>query len=658
MKDIIANVADQFYEKIISNQFFSSFFIGKDFEKIKNKVKDFIHYQITCGQNEKSFQMSYNLGVIHAEIGIPLNTVLNFFDHIQQSLYIICEQDADRCSSINTANFAIMRNSFAKGYLHETIKNTDMMSIPLFSVLSTTKIATTIIAWIIEIHDTIICETEPEKIYPRTSSCALMSFLNKPFFNMIFENEDNFFEFNMMHLELHNTANSLLYFMEEKNYVQAHYVYNDFVEQCKSFMNYYFERVVLFTQNNENYFYRFASKKASNNKNMTIFTFNIRNMNMINKVWGHDNGDFLVHEVERKIDKLHGMNSNNSVYIKTNNAEFIVLILNQNEETSKKLFDEMLIAINKSIPVRGEFNSDLKISSAYIPLGEKASEYISHLKEIINQAITQSKTSDNIPLICNHQTIINFNTMILQDEKIKYFIRQSFNKDNFKPYYHSIINAKDESVAHIEVLARVCDGDSCISAGSFIDYLVQTERIIELDKVMLDKVTEDVERLKEIATAIFINISPKSLRSPSYVNKLNTFIKFANNNNLGTVFEITEQSLFDNIEIVRELHEKYETIFAIDDFGSGYSNFSIVSDLAQEGLIRYLKIDGSLIKDININVYKENIVAGIIRIAESLDLKTVAEFVSDKETAEKLKSLGVSHLQGFYYAVPKPLKEY
>lgn len=104
--------------------------------------------------------------------------------------------------------------------------------------------------------------------------------------------------------------------------------------------------------------------------------------------------------------------------------------------------------------------------------------------------------------------------------------------------------------------------------------------------------------------------------------------------------------------MVRMLHDKYGSVFAIDDFGSGYSNFSIVSDLAQEGLIKYLKIDGTLIRDITKNMYKETIVAGIINIATAMNLYTVAEFVTDEKTAKKLINLGISHLQGFHYSVP------
>ncbi len=66
-------------------------------------------------------------------------------------------------------------------------------------------------------------------------------------------------------------------------------------------------------------------------------------------------------------------------------------------------------------------------------------------------------------------------------------MKQSFNKDSFTPFYQPIICAESDKIAHFEALARVCDGDTCVSAATFIDYLVETERIIDLDKVILEK---------------------------------------------------------------------------------------------------------------------------------------------------------------------------
>jgi EAL domain-containing protein (putative c-di-GMP-specific phosphodiesterase class I)/GGDEF domain-containing protein/truncated hemoglobin YjbI len=658
MRNIISDIAEQFYDKIISNHYFSSFFIDRDFEEIKVKVKEYIYEQLIIQPHEINHQNAYRLGVLHSDIGIPLNNIMSFLEYIQKHARELSLDGIFKEEGLMPENLSVISNHFAHGYLHNTIKSTDIISVPQFSVFSTTRVATAVISWIQHIHTSIITDNADLGTTPDGASCDLFTFLDKPYFNMIFECQNNIFDFNKMHLEMHSTAKSLLYFIERSNYIQAYYVYNDFIDQCKTFMNFYFERVVLFEQNNENYFYKFVSQKADNNRNITLFTFNIRNMSIINKVWGYANGDYIVNEVERKIDRRHGMNSDKSAFIKTKNAEFIVVLLDTDFDTAQKEFNELVKILTSLSPARGEFISDMRVSSAFLPLGNSASQFMSlHLPQLTAQAIEYSKKNENIPVICSDDIITEFMAHIKHDEQIKHFIRQSFNKDNFKPYYHMIVDADDENTSHYEVLARVCDGDNCISAASFIDYLVKTERIVELDKVMLGKIAADLDKVAKKAGRIFINLSPKSLRSASYVNTLEKFIKQTAEKGVDVVFEITEQSLFDNIEIVKDLHGRYGSVFAIDDFGSGYSNFGIVSDLAQDGLVKYLKIDGSLITDISCNIYKENIVAGIIRIAESLSLNTVAEFVTNRETADKLRSLGISHMQGFYFHIPSPLNE-
>ena len=89
---------------------------------------------------------------------------------------------------------------------------------------------------------------------------------------------------------------------------------------------------------------------------------------------------------------------------------------------------------------------------------------------------------------------------------------------------------------------------------------------------------------------------------------------------------------------------------AIDDFGSGYSNFEYLIKLNAD----YIKIDGSLIKDILINKSNEEIVVTIVDFARRQGFKTIAEFVSSKEIFDKVKELGLDYAQGYYIHEPKP----
>ncbi|MDQ7055573.1 MAG: EAL domain-containing protein [Persephonella sp.] len=92
---------------------------------------------------------------------------------------------------------------------------------------------------------------------------------------------------------------------------------------------------------------------------------------------------------------------------------------------------------------------------------------------------------------------------------------------------------------------------------------------------------------------------------------------------------------------------------AIDDFGSGYSNFTHIVELNPD----YLKIDGSLIKDIDINPRSISIVKAIKYFADELGIKVIAEYIHSEYILKKVLETGIIYGQGYYLKEPIPLKK-
>jgi EAL domain-containing protein (putative c-di-GMP-specific phosphodiesterase class I) len=88
---------------------------------------------------------------------------------------------------------------------------------------------------------------------------------------------------------------------------------------------------------------------------------------------------------------------------------------------------------------------------------------------------------------------------------------------------------------------------------------------------------------------------------------------------------------------------------AVDDFGTEYNNLDYLLVLKPD----FLKIDGSIVKEIKSNEYSIKIIESIVILAQKLNVKTVAEFVKDKESFEKLQQLGVDYIQGYYVGKPR-----
>jgi EAL domain-containing protein (putative c-di-GMP-specific phosphodiesterase class I) len=235
----------------------------------------------------------------------------------------------------------------------------------------------------------------------------------------------------------------------------------------------------------------------------------------------------------------------------------------------------------------------------------------------------------------------------------KFIINKLKNKDVdivFQPIY----NVHSKEIYTLEVLGRIVDNDKLIPAGVFIDKIYEMNLIEKFDVLILDRLMEKEKIIKQVADKIFINISFQSLLNSEYLEKL-TYV--LNHLNIGMILELTEQKFVENLDLVVDIHKKYGIEFAVDDFGTGYSSLKTVVDLVKEGVLKILKIDGSLIKDIETDEYMRKIVKIISRLGTELDLKTVAEYVENEEVYELLRFYRIDLAQGFYLSKPKTIED-
>ncbi len=117
--------------------------------------------------------------------------------------------------------------------------------------------------------------------------------------------------------------------------------------------------------------------------------------------------------------------------------------------------------------------------------------------------------------------------------------------------------------------------------------------------------------------------------------------------------EITESEEIENYELVTEFIQSiapYHVEIAIDDFGSGYSNFIYILNMG----IDFLKIDGTLIKNLLHDEKSQTLVKAIVHFSRELGIKTVAEFVEDEAIFHTIQDFGIDYSQGYYFGAPLP----
>jgi diguanylate cyclase (GGDEF)-like protein len=121
--------------------------------------------------------------------------------------------------------------------------------------------------------------------------------------------------------------------------------------------------------------------------------------------------------------------------------------------------------------------------------------------------------------------------------------------------------------------------------------------------------------------------------------------------------ELLETEEFQNYDFVYDFCKKvkaYGVKIALDDFGSGYSNFSHALRLP----IDYIKIDASLISPIESDIHSQIMVETIVTLAKKLGVETIAEFVASEVILQKVQELGVDYAQGFHLGKPLRIEEH
>ena len=233
-------------------------------------------------------------------------------------------------------------------------------------------------------------------------------------------------------------------------------------------------------------------------------------------------------------------------------------------------------------------------------------------------------------------------------------IKLGINEDRFQPFFQAIYNNTTKEVEKYECLIRLVDtnGD-VISPFHFLEISKKAKYYHQLTKIMIEKSFNVFKDRKE---EFSLNLAASDIES----EEIRSFIfeKLDEHKDIAQrlVFELLEDENFDSFDILKSFIiqvKSYGVQIAVDDFGSGYSNFTRLMEFQPN----ILKLDGSLIKNIDTDNFSVDIVTTIHSFALKSGLKTIAEFVASKEIHEHIQKIGIDYSQGYYFSPPISIEE-
>ena len=230
-----------------------------------------------------------------------------------------------------------------------------------------------------------------------------------------------------------------------------------------------------------------------------------------------------------------------------------------------------------------------------------------------------------------------------------HIINEAISQDNVVMYYQPIFDYNQKIIKY-EALMRIEDQDEVFLPYLFLDIAKKSKLYTKLTLSMLKQVFQKVEKIK---TQISVNFSIEDILDTNTILLVEEYLEQCSNSEL-IVFEILENENivdYDKMNSFVSMVKSYGAKIAIDDFGSGYSNFNYLLELSPD----YIKIDGSLIKNIDQDKNSYHITKAIVDFSHSLNIRTIAEYVHSKEIFDILLNLGVDEYQGFYLGKPQRL---
>lgn len=383
-------------------------------------------------------------------------------------------------------------------------------------------------------------------------------------------------------------------------------------------------------------------------RHAAFIMLDLDNLKYTNDTFGHDWGDEYIRQAGMCLEEG---TPKGTLCAHISGDEFNILFYGyESQNAIRKEISKLKREISSRIirlPNGQEFHLSISGGIAWYP---EDSNSLGVMRKHADFAMYQVKQTDK-------GRIAEFDQKAYEEKYRDSQIRKEFHrfvKEELVTYYFQpIISAKTGKIEAYEALMRA--NLPILKRPDVVMKIAREEGALrEIERMTMFRATEafaDLREKKRIKgdALLFINsIASQHMTAKDEIEFNNRYAELQKQ----IVIEITEEESIDYhaLETKRNAPGFLGT-FALDDYGSGYSNEKSLLDLAP----KYIKVDLSIIRDIDTDPDKQQIVENIVAYAHKRDMKIVAEGLETPEEIQKVLELEVDLLQGFYLAHPEPV---
>lgn len=388
-------------------------------------------------------------------------------------------------------------------------------------------------------------------------------------------------------------------------------------------------------------------KQPKRMKNAVMLTFDTDNLKKLNDTYGHDWGDRYICMAAKYIsEKL----PEQSVCAHVSGDEFSAFAYGY--DTQEEIFElvKQFQTVDDryalELPDGHTFRVSVSCGAACYP---QDTIDFKTLQKYADFAMYEVKRSEK-----GHMKLFSRKTYEINQRNVQMtreFMQILKNYEEVSYYFQPIVSAQTGEIAAYEALMRV-NKTVLKSPADVMRLAREKKKLYELERITILKSLMDFDKLYEANQVnpnakLFINsIASVKLKQEDMEKCMPLLQKFKT----CIVIEITEEERPD-LSVLEAKREQLRGIasFAMDDYGSGYSNDINLLKIVPE----YIKLDYGIVHDIHLNENKRQIMQNIIEYAHQHDMKVIAEGIESREELHCAIALGVDMLQGFFIARPE-----
>jgi diguanylate cyclase (GGDEF)-like protein len=392
--------------------------------------------------------------------------------------------------------------------------------------------------------------------------------------------------------------------------------------------------------------YREALAQAISSRDpVGLVLIDLDGFKQVNDTFGHQVGDALLCDVA---ERLKALLAGDDLVVRIGGDEFALLIKRSNREsieagarTYKEAFGGWVTLTGHTVPRR---------ASMGMAIAPDDVDNSADLQRFADLALYHAKYRGG-----GDFAVFEPDMLIAYEERqrLEVAFRQAVRNDDIEAWYQPIVEIGTGQVRAVEALARWRDDKGrYIGPDIFIPLAERSGLIQELSEKLLAKALVQARPWVErsLIKRMSFNVSPLDLLKAGFADRILSALDISGFPAANLMLEVTESAVLDDVEAaittMRSLTSE-GIQFALDDFGSGYSNLSYLQRLP----ISILKLDKSLLSGSSEGA-ADVIIRHMVALCRQLGMQCVCEGVETSDQAEFLKSVACEYGQGFLYHRP------